>query len=204
MADTTTESIALENIRRRLAKSAQVHQSLANSVGPAILEAAQDAARALSEGRKILLCGNGGSAADCQHVAAELTCRLTKERDRRPLAAIALTTDTSFLTAYGNDYGFDGIFERQVAALGQKGDILIAISTSGNSTNIIRAAKQALSMELVVIAFTGQGGAVHQHSTLSIEVPENQTALIQEAHLTLEHVFCEEIENILFGPLPQE
>jgi D-sedoheptulose 7-phosphate isomerase len=147
----------------------------------------------LRTGGKILFLGNGGSAADAQHLATELTIRY--KRDRAPIAAIALTTDTSTLTAAGNDFGFDQIFARQVAALGRPGDVLIAISTSGKSPNVLAALRQAKTMGLVTIGFSGRTGgdmsALVDHALL---VPSDTTARIQEMHILLGHMLCGALE----------
>jgi len=150
---------------------------------------------------KILACGNGGSAADAQHFIAELVGRF--ERDRLPLAGVALNTDTSILTAVGNDYGFDAVFERQVAALGQTGDILVAISTSGNSANVIRAIQVAHERDMVVIALTGKDGgqisAMLADTDIHLCVPHPRTMRIQEVHIVLLHALCDGIDALLLG-----
>ncbi len=153
---------------------------------------------ALKNGNKILICGNGGSAADSQHFAAEIVGRFKLERKGMP--AIALTTDTSILTAIGNDYGFDRIFERQVEALGKEGDVLVGISTSGNSENVIKAVNKAKEMGIYTIGLLGKsGGKLKDIVDLALIVPSNDTARIQECHLTIYHVICEEVEERLFG-----
>lgn len=155
----------------------------------------------LTNGAKILACGNGGSAADCQHFAAELVGRF--ERERPGLAAIALTTDSSALTAIGNDYSYDEVFSKQVAAIGQPGDILLAISTSGNSRNVMLAIDAAKQREMTVIALTGKGGGkiVNQLSEEDIHicVPHKRTARIQEVHLLTIHCLCDGIDVLLLG-----
>lgn len=155
-------------------------------------------AGALRDGKKLLLFGNGGSAADCQHLAAEFVSRFSKDLDRRALPAISLTTDTSFLTGFGNDCGFEGIFERQVEALGSPGDILIAISTSGNSPNVIRAVEAARKRNMGTIALTGNGGRLGTMADIVIAVPSADTQYIQEVHLAVEHIVCELVEFALF------
>jgi D-sedoheptulose 7-phosphate isomerase len=156
---------------------------------------------ALVNNGRVLACGNGGSAADAQHFIAELVGRF--ERDRLPLAGIALNTDTSILTAVGNDYGFDAIFERQVNALGQPGDILVAISTSGNSTNVLKAIEAAHERELTVIALTGKGGGIIGEQLLDTDihlcVPHDRTMRIQEVHIVLLHALCDGIDALLLG-----
>ena len=156
---------------------------------------------ALSNGNKILACGNGGSAADCQHFAAELVGRF--ERERFPLPALALTTDTSILTAVGNDYSYREIFSKQVQAFGQAGDILLAMSTSGNSANVLAAVEAALEREMRVVALTGKdGGELGKMLTdadVHICVPHARTARIQEVHLVAIHAICDGIDVALFG-----
>ncbi|HWK62644.1 MAG TPA: phosphoheptose isomerase [Eoetvoesiella sp.] len=156
---------------------------------------------ALANNNKILSCGNGGSAADAQHFIAELVGRF--ERDRLPLAGIALNTDTSILTAVGNDYGFDNVFERQVTALGQPGDVLVAISTSGNSSNVLRAIEAAHDREMLVIALTGKGGGKINEllfeTDIHLCVPHDRTMRIQEVHILLLHALCDGIDALLLG-----
>ncbi|WP_394751671.1 SIS domain-containing protein [Crenothrix sp.] len=148
----------------------------------------------LKQGGKILLCGNGGSAADCQHIAAEFVVRY--EKKRRALAAIALTTDSSILTAHANDFDFETVFSRQIEALGTEKDCLIAISTSGNSKNILKAAEVAMLKGMTVIALTGgDGGELVKQSSLSIVVPSQITARIQEAHILIGHWWCGVVEE---------
>lgn len=151
---------------------------------------------AIKNGNKILFCGNGGSAADAQHLATELTVRFIN--DRAPIAALALTTDTSTLTAAGNDMGFDHIFSRQIEALGKKGDVLFAISTSGNSPNILNALKTAREKEIKTVALTGRdGGKMIALSDQSLIVPAQETARIQEMHILLGHMLCGALEQNL-------
>ncbi|MFZ1180813.1 MAG: phosphoheptose isomerase [Herbaspirillum sp.] len=156
---------------------------------------------ALSNGNRILACGNGGSAADCQHFAAELVGRF--ERERLPLPALALTTDTSILTAIGNDYGYQEIFSKQVQAFGQSGDVLLAFSTSGNSGNVLAAIEVAQERDMRVVALTGKGGgAIGSKLTdadVHICVPHDRTARIQEVHLVILHCICDGIDVALFG-----
>lgn len=159
---------------------------------------AEEMAKALAAGRKILLCGNGGSAADAQHIAGELLSRF--ESDRAPLPAIALTTDTSVLTAIGNDYGYDQVFERQVKGLGVKGDVLIAISTSGRSPNILKALDTARSMGVVTIGFTGRkGGEMKSRCDVLLAAPSDRTPVIQQIHITAAHIVCGLVERRLGG-----
>jgi D-sedoheptulose 7-phosphate isomerase len=164
----------------------------------AVVEAATITAAAMKSGHKLMICGNGGSAADAQHLAAELVFRLTTERPA--LRAVALTTDTSILTAISNDYIYDSVFERQVEALGQPGDVLLAISTSGNSKNCIQALKLANQLGIHTIAYTGNnGGAMSALATINVIIPSDTTMNIQESHLALEHIFCMVIERLYFG-----
>lgn len=153
-------------------------------------------AEALKNGKKILFAGNGGSASDAQHLSAELVGRY--KYDRASLAAIALTTDTSALTAIGNDYGYDEVFSRQVSGLGQDGDIFVAISTSGNSKNVLRACEVAKEKGLKIIGMSGAKGALKDVADLCFAVPAPETATIQEAHIMLGHILCDGIEQILF------
>lgn len=189
---------AFRKIETHLLQSAEIKRQTASSCSGSIARAAEVIAGAFLSSGKLLLCGNGGSAADCQHMAAEFVSRFSKDLDRRALPAIALTTDTSFLTAFGNDCGFEGIFERQVEALGSPGDVLIAISTSGNSANVIRAVEAARKRSIGTIALTGNGGRLSAMADVPIAVPSTDTQYIQEAHLVVEHILCELVEFILF------
>jgi len=161
-----------------------------------ILKAAEQLATCLASGHKILIFGNGGSAADAQHMAAELVNRFKAERT--PLAALALTTDSSVLTSIGNDYSFDDIFSKQIQALGQKHDMAIGISTSGNSPNVIKAMDAAREADMMTMGFSGRNGALAQMTDLSFCVESDITARIQEVHATLIHILCELLERILF------
>jgi D-sedoheptulose 7-phosphate isomerase len=158
-------------------------------------------AAAFTRGRKLLLCGNGGSAADCQHMAAEFVSRLHRDVERPALPAIALTTDTSFLTAFANDCGFEGVFGRQVDALGENGDVLIVISTSGNSPNIACAVQAARKRGLVTVGLFGEGGRLNQEVDVPIVIPSNDTQLVQECMLPIEHAICGLVEETMFGSL---
>ena len=165
-----------------------------------ILQMAEVWRTALKNGNKILFCGNGGSAADCQHLAAELVGRFVKER--RGLPAIALTTDTSILTAVGNDYGYENVFARQVEALGQKGDVLMAITTSGNSANVIKAAEIAKAQGLTVIGFSGgRGGRIAELADLCLNAPSLVTARVQEVHILVGHLLCQlcDADDVISG-----
>jgi D-sedoheptulose 7-phosphate isomerase len=166
------------------------------SVDSAVAQAGEVLARSLMDGGKVMFCGNGGSAADSQHLAAELTGRFIK--DRRPISAIALSTDTSVLTCVGNDYSFDEVFARQVQGFGRKGDVLMAISTSGNSRNVIRAAEEASAVGMPVIGLLGHnGGTLRELCDLAIIVPSQVTARIQESHILIGHTLCGLIEEAL-------
>ena len=155
-------------------------------------------ANAMRSGHKLLVAGNGGSAADAQHLVAEFVVRLTVNRPA--LRAIALTTDSSILTAAGNDFGFDTIFARQLEALGQPGDVFLGISTSGNSKNIINALQQAKKQNITTIGFTGgTGGQMLTLCDHNVVIPSNVTMNIQESHLALEHIFCMVVERCLYG-----
>jgi D-sedoheptulose 7-phosphate isomerase len=165
-----------------------------------LVEVSHAIAESIRSGGKVLLCGNGGSAADCQHLATELVVRLTSKRNRVALPAIALTTDTSTLTAASNDYGFDQVFSRQVEALGRSGDVLIGFSTSGTSKNIIIACQTAQNLGITTIGFLGS----HQNTMKPVldyilSIPSSDTARIQEAHITLGHIMIELVECDLFG-----
>lgn len=176
-----------------LASHTRVFASVA-ALQPHLIAAAEAATEAVRNGNKIVFCGNGGSAADAQHLAAELVGRLV--RDRRALPALALTTDSSALTAIGNDFGFDEVFARQVEGLGRSGDVLVAISTSGNSPNVIRAVEVAKPMGIYTVGFLGRnGGRLAPMVDLPIVVPAEETARIQEAHIFLGHVLCALIEQ---------
>ena len=188
----------LQRIATHLLDSAEIKRQTAAKCAESIAKAADVIAGSFLSSGKVLLCGNGGSAADCQHMAAEFVSRFSKDLDRRALPAIALTTDTSFLTGFGNDFGFEGIFGRQVEALGSPGDVLIAISTSGNSPNVIRAVEAARKGSMITIALTGNGGRLSAIAEVPITVPSTDTQYIQEAHLAVEHILCELVEFILF------
>lgn len=186
-------------IQDQLEESAAMKKKMFEACAGDILKAVDAIFNALNNKKKILLCGNGGSAADSQHIATELVIRMSKP-NRPPVPAIALTTDTSMLTAGGNDIGFDNVFSRQVEALGQNGDILIAISTSGKSENVNRAINEAKKRGLTVIGFLGKdGGASKNLVDVPIIIPSNDTQRIQEGHITLAHIICGIIEDELFG-----
>lgn len=181
-----------------LRETAKLMSQLAESDRTDLLGAAALMVDCFRAGRKILLCGNGGSAADCQHFATELTSCLTQDFKRPGLPAIALTTDTSFITAYANDFGFDGIFERQLRTLGAAGDVLIGISTSGNSRNVIAAVTAARQLGIKTIGLLGLGGVLTNMVDLAVVVPSNSTQIVQEITLAYEHILCDLTERILF------
>ena len=179
-----------------LSDSIRVKEAFINGHLDRIIQAAEMMTTAIVSGHKILIFGNGGSAADAQHIAAELVNRFRIER--QPLAALALTTDTSIITSIANDYHFDEIFEKQLRALGKKGDIAVGISTSGNSRNVIRAAAAAKEIGLLTIGLTGPGGKLAESVDLNFAVESQITARIQESHIMLGHLLCELVDRILF------
>ena len=192
------------NTQRILAhfqESAELKMKSAAALAQPISQAIELMFNALSNGNKILACGNGGSAGDAQHFAAELVGRF--ERERFPLPAISLSTDTSIITAVANDYSFNEIFSKQVQAYGQSGDILLAISTSGNSANVLAAAEAALEREMRVVALTGKDGGqlgkLLTEADVHINVPHARTARIQEVHLVAIHSICDGLDVALFG-----
>ena len=185
-------------IQDQLDESAATKKKMFEACAGDILKAVDAIFKALSDKKKILICGNGGSAADSQHIATELVIRMSKP-NRPAIPAIALTTDTSILTAGGNDIGFDNIFSRQVEALGQTGDILLAISTSGKSENVNRAVNEAKKRGMTVIGFLGKDGGTSKNLVdVAITIPSNDTQRIQEGHITLAHIICGIIENEMF------
>lgn len=190
-----------QRILEHFHESADLKIQSAAVLAQPIAEAVDLMFSALANGNRILACGNGGSAADCQHFAAELVGRF--ERERLPLPAIALSTDSSILTAIGNDYSFAEIFSKQVQAIGQAGDVLLAISTSGNSANVVAAVEASLERDMRVVALTGKdGGALAKILTdadVHICVPNERTARIQEVHLLVVHCLCDGIDVALFG-----
>lgn len=187
-------------VRTQLAQSISVMQSVMNDDGisEAITSAGEVTAAAMRSGHKLMVAGNGGSAADSQHLVAEFVSRLTV--DRPALRAIALTVDSSILTAIGNDYNYGLVFERQIEALGRPGDVFLAISTSGNSENLVRALKLARKMGLTTVGLTGNaGGAMRDLCDYMAIIPSKTTMNIQESHLALEHIFCMVVERCYFG-----
>jgi len=190
----------IDIVRHQLAQSIETMSKVLadDAIHAAVVEAGRITADAMKHGHKLLVCGNGGSAADSQHLVAEFVSRLTV--DRPALRAIALTTDTSILTAVGNDYAYENVFERQVEALGQKGDVLLAISTSGNSPNCLKALKLARKLGMHTIAYTGNGGGkMKPEADINVIIPSSVTMNIQESHLALEHIFCMLVERFYFG-----
>ncbi|SAK44804.1 phosphosugar isomerase [Caballeronia temeraria] len=193
--------MSVERIQQHFRDSAALQLEALDALTVPIAAAVDTLFGALANGNKILVCGNGGSAADAQRFAALLIGRF--ERERPGLPAIALTTDTSILTAIGNDYAFEQIFSNQVRALGQSGDVLLAISTSGNSVNVLAAIQEAHEREMIVIALSGKGGGamsdVLAETDIHISVPSDRTARIQEVHLLTIHCLCDGIDAMLLG-----
>ena len=189
---------AAEEIRRQLAESARIKQSFSDELIGRVAQFAEKSAAALRSGGKIVFFGNGGSAADAQHIAAELVVRLQTERPG--LAALALTTNTSVLTAAGNDYGFERVFSRQIESLVTKQDVLVALSTSGTSPNIVRAVEAGRQRGAFLVALTGEsGGALAAKVDLLLNVPSSDAQRIQEAHITVGHIACALIEKLALG-----
>lgn len=190
-----------QRIREHFDDSARLKQEAADVLSAPIADAVELLTAALAADRKLLICGNGGSAGDSQHLAAELVGRF--ERERPELAAIALTTDSSILTAVANDYAFEQVFARQVRALGREGDVLVAISTSGNSPSVLAAARAARERGLAIVALTGRGGGklgeMLEAGDVHLCVPHQRTARIQEVHLLIVHCLCDGIDVSLMG-----
>lgn len=190
------KSPAVDGARRQLTALADLATTVARDMAGEVAEVAELAANALAGGRKLMFCGNGGSAADAQHLATEYVVRF--QRDRRPLPALALTTDTSLLTAAANDLGFERIFARQVEALGRPGDVLFLHSTSGRSPNLLRAAEAAREIEVVTIALLARdGGALAEAVDHALILPTQDGARAQEIHLAIGHIICELAEGRL-------
>lgn len=190
--------------REHLLRSIRVKQAVADNCTDDIARAAGILIECLKADGKILLCGNGGSAGDCQHIAAEFTSVLSQDFARPGLAAIALTTDTSFITANANDFGFEGIFERQVQALGRPGDVVVGISTSGNSKNVLCALKYAKERDIKTVALTGgTGGQMADIADVTVKVPSSDTQHIQESHIAVGHILCALVELGLFNYSPE-
>ncbi len=189
-----------EIISNNISNSIKVKNEILNdeSLINQILDVAETIQNSFENNCKLLLCGNGGSAADAQHLAAEFSGRYYMDRD--PLHAEALHTDTSFMTAVANDYSYNDVYSRLIRGIGKKGDILIGLSTSGNSTNIVNALKEAKELGIKTIGFTGKnGGEINQHCDIIIKVPSRDTPRIQEAHLLIGHAICELVEKNLFS-----
>jgi D-sedoheptulose 7-phosphate isomerase len=181
--------MSLDEIKRALTESANVKIRIAETLSAKIAEVGDKLASALRNGQKAIFCGNGGSAADSQHLATELVVRLSGKNNRKALPAVALTTNSSILTACANDYGFDKIFSRQLEALGEPGDVLFAISTSGNSKNVIEAVLAAKKISVVTVGFLGaDGGKIAALVDYPLVVPSDDTQRIQEAHITIGHI----------------
>jgi len=181
---------------RSLKEGSDLRLKMAETMSAEIETAAAAIAEAFKAGRKLLLFGNGGSAADAQHIAAELMNRFLIERP--PLPAIALTTDTSILTSIANDYAFDEIFSKQVKALGKKGDVALGITTSGSSGNVLKALRAAKKLGMTTIALTGEGGKAASLADIALQIPSRSTPRIQEAHIAVGHILCDLIDTILF------
>ena len=187
---------ALAIIEEHAKQGAALREQFLIEKGALLAEAALTTAKRLVQGKKILICGNGGSAADSQHLAGEFVNRFLVERS--PLPCIALTTDTSIITAISNDYDFSRIFARQIEALANEGDVLLAISTSGNSKNVLLALEEATRMRLFCIVLTGEGGGeAATYADILLAVPSTRTPLIQEVHLACEHLFCQLVDYYL-------
>jgi len=191
--------ISNEYIQSVIADSIETKQRLLANETETIMSTAKVLIQSLQQGGTILFCGNGGSAADCQHIAAELVVRLRGSVERRAIPAIALTTDSSILTACGNDYGYDEVFARSVEAYGKKGDVLVGITTSGNSPNVQKAVEKAKTQGVITIGLLGgTGGKLKNTCDHSLIVPSSVTARIQESHILIGHIWCELIEEALF------
>ena len=183
-----------ENIKNQILESAKIKKEMVKISVESIEKAAELLIESIKDGGKILWCGNGGSAADAQHLATELMGGMS-DHDRMPIPSIALTTDSSFITAWSNDTDFDSIFSRQVQGLGEEGDVLVGISTSGNSKNVINALKQAKYKKLKTIAFAGKtGGSLDGIADITIKVPSDNTQRIQESHIMIGQILCSLIE----------
>jgi D-sedoheptulose 7-phosphate isomerase len=200
MTTQVNAKILTDLVRERVQASIRVKQVLVSDAAfhATVVQAAIQIVKALRAGGKLICCGNGGSAADAQHLAAEFTGRYLKER--RALPALALNANTSSLTAIGNDYGFDLVFARQLEALGKEGDVLLGISTSGNSRNVLRAMEVAKAKSIYTIALTGSGGKMKDLADCAICIPSEETPRIQECHILTGHIICEIAEDMLLDP----
>jgi len=193
-----TSGFTISEVHACLSTSAEVKLQTATECSEAVIKVAEMIAASLKGGGKVMFCGNGGSAGDSQHLAAEFVATLDHRRPRDGLAALALTTDTSFLTAYANDFGFEGVFARQVETMGRSGDVLVAISTSGNSSNIVAACEAARKHDIRICAMTGEGGGrLAAHADVLLAVPSKVTMHIQESHIALGHVMTLAVERML-------
>ena len=190
----------IDFLDRELKESSEVKLKIQQECSGDVINAVNLLVNSFKDGKKLLLCGNGGSAADSQHIAAEFMIRLSHDLNRPAIPAIALTTDTSNLTAGGNDIGYENVFARNVEGLGNDNDVLIAISTSGNSGNIIKAVYMAHQKNMKVIGFLGgSGGKLKSLVDIAITIPSNSTQRIQEGHITIAHIICELVERKLYG-----
>jgi len=198
VTESNEEEVWQAKIREHLVRSAALKCETAAVASKSILEAAHLISECYRLQKKVLICGNGGSAADAQHMAAEFMNRLRPDIERPGLPAIALTTDTSFLTSYANDFGYAGVFERQVLALGSSNDVLIGISTSGNSENVLRAVEAARGKDIRTVGLSGEGGKLASAVECAVVVPGRDTQHVQETLLALEHIICALVEELMF------
>jgi D-sedoheptulose 7-phosphate isomerase len=190
--------VSIDRVLEIARESIETKRSFFDSRAEDVVLASKLISDSIMNGGKLLIIGNGGSAADAQHIAAELVNRLS--RDRPPIPAIALTTDTSILTSIGNDSSYDEVFERQIKALGRPGDVVLAISTSGNSPNILKAASAARDLDMKIVALAGRdGGNLAARADVALVVPGESTQRIQETHITIGHIICELVEEALHG-----
>jgi phosphoheptose isomerase len=193
--------MSVDRVRAYLLEMSDLARRTADACAADVTRAAELLVDALRDGAKILLCGNGGSAADSQHLAAEFVSVLTLDNRRPAIPAIALTTDTSILTAIANDFGFEGVFARQVEALGRPGDVVVGISTSGESPNVLRAVETARRLGCFTVALTGgTGGSLARAADEAFVIPSGETPRIQEAHIPLGHALCALVEDLMFPP----
>ena len=198
MSKTEQGEFSADSVAAHLERSARVKEAAARELAGVAAEAAEEIAGCLGRGGKLMLCGNGGSAADAQHIAAEFVARMDHRWEREGLAALALTTDTSFITAHSNDTGFEAVFARQVDALGRKGDVLLGLSTSGDSANVVAAFVAAEGLGITTVAMTGAGGGrLAPLADFAIKVPSDETSHIQEAHIALGHAITAGVEYLL-------
>lgn len=189
----------IETLTKRFFEIQNLIPEFESKCSPEIIQASELIINCIKAGGKILLCGNGGSAADSQHFAAELVSAFSRELSRPPISAMSLTVDTSIITAFSNDFNFENVFARQVDAHGKQGDVLVAITTSGSSKNCIYAARAAQALGMKVISLTKTEAEISKFSDQSIQVPSNNTQHIQECHIIAYHIMSELIENSLFG-----